>query len=448
MPLQLRYTVCLTANKDTIYYVASASQYSSSSKSEDLLVLMRSDRLPTKFNAEMWRPISSTPLSYFYTSSLYIPGIVTCSVSSDGVFTFRQSSSGTHDHALFVGFRYHPGIKTRKTSNTCSVIGSVGDWERVDLLVSYDVKYFNTQIEVLPEAFNEAGAGGGGNNARMIFFEQEGRRISYAAFDSTGYLNKITSTDLKEVVLPTAPGVLEKVAYGDGQLYIIQATSYQDRDLGAKMYNRTLAVTPFTTSYPNSPGTVFLTDWNIDCSFSRADAQVAKGKLYYICVANETTRNLYIFDSKTRKTQGPVKIVEPSANQISLSIALTLVYDRSQPEEPKFAIVGDKYTVDLQVMNGTSANLTSMKTPDFVLEQNLAWTCRTSKQDRGLAIGGAVSGVLAALLLVWVMVRRRHRRAKEVDMRVKDKELELSVRIKDAKIGEGETKTPERQSSS
>lgn len=102
----------------------------------------------------------------------------------------------------------------------------------------------------------------------------------------------------------------------------------------------------------------------------------------------------------------------------------------------------------MQATNGMSANLTSIETRSFVLEQSLAWACRTSKQDRGLVIGGAVSGALAALLLEWAMVRRRHRRAKKVDMGVKDKELELSVRIRDAKVEEGETKSPERQSSS
>lgn len=69
----------------------------------------------------------------------------------------------------------------------------------MDLLVPGDMGY-NERIEILPEAFNEAGAGSSGNNTRVIFFEPEGR-IRYAAFDSTGYLNKITSTDLKEVVL-------------------------------------------------------------------------------------------------------------------------------------------------------------------------------------------------------------------------------------------------------
>ncbi|KAG0359227.1 hypothetical protein BG005_001173 [Podila minutissima] len=417
----LRGTHCFAANQDTIYFIMTASATEEDSPS--MLVLGRSQRFPTSIEVITWTIISSTPITHFDTVPTFRPHLATyrCSVSSEGVFTFRYQYDDRYDS--FSGFRYDPRIQRQKKTGTCNAITpELGDWERVDLSMPDDVR-FAQKIMVIPEASDAASSSDGtgtstGNDAWMIFFQPKGI-IRYAGFDSASYKEKIYTEDLV-VMDPPASGDLESVAYGDGQLYTIQSTSYHDQALNATRYNRTLAFFPFTASYPDShPGNVSLTDWNVDCDFGSVYSKAAKGKLYYMCLGlvNSTIHNMYIFDSKISTTRGPIKLLGSHVSESNLSSSLTLAYGWSLLKEPQYAIfkLDDiDYAMDVySATNATSGILNPIRMPIYIQKDKLQWKCRSDEQDRRVAIAGAVSGAIAALLLVCRFVWRRRRRAKK-----------------------------------
>ncbi|KAF9337292.1 hypothetical protein BG006_005503 [Podila minutissima] len=428
-------THCFAANQDTIYFIMIAS--ATEGVSPSMLVLGQSQRFPTSIEAITWTIISSTPITYFDTGPTFRPHLATyrCSVSSEGVFTFRYQYDDGYDsisgfpyqyddgYDSLSGFRYDPRIQRQKRTGTCNAITpELGDWERVDLSMPDGVR-FAQKIMVIPEASDAVSSGDGigtttGTDAWMIFFQPKGI-IRYAGFDSTSYKEKIYTEDLV-VMDPPASGDLESVAYGDGQLYTIQSTSYHDQALDATRYNRTLAFFPFTASYPNPhPGKVSLTDWNVDCDFGSVYSKAAKGKLYYMCLGlvNSTIHNMYIFDSKTSSTRGPVKLLKSHVSKSSLSSSLTLAYGWSMLKEPQYAIfkLDDiNYAMDVySATNTTSGVLNPIRMPVYITQEKLQWKCRDDEQDRRVAIAGAVSGAIAALLLVCRFVWRRRRRAKK-----------------------------------
>ncbi|KAG0069440.1 hypothetical protein BGZ92_004676, partial [Podila epicladia] len=336
-------TFCFAANQDTIYFITTAT--ATEGDSPTMIVLGQSQRFPNSLEEITWTIISSTPITHFGTGPTgptFRPELATysCSVSSEGVFTFRYQHVLLYDgYDSISGFRYDPRIQRKKRTGTCNAITpELGDWERVDLLMPDDVRS-DQKIMAIPETSDAASSSDGtgtttGTDARIIFFSPKGV-IRYAGFDSASYKEKIDSKDLP------ASGHLESVAYGDGQLYTIQSTSYHDQALNATRYNRTLAFFPFTASYPDSlTGKVSLTDWNIDCDFGNVYSKAAKGKLYYMCsvLVNSTVYNMYIFDSKTSITRGPVKLLGSHVSGSSRSYPLTLAYGWSVLKEPQYAI--------------------------------------------------------------------------------------------------------------
>lgn len=194
----LRGTHCFAANQDTIYFIMTASATEEDSPS--MLVLGQSQRFPTSIEVITWTIISSTPITHFDTVPTFRPHLATyrCSVSSEGVFTFRYQYDDRYD--IFSGFRYDPRIQRQKKTGTCNAITpELGDWERVDLSMPDDVR-FAQKIMVIPEASDAASSSDGtgtstGNDAWMIFFQPKGI-IRYAGFDSASYKEKIYTEDL------------------------------------------------------------------------------------------------------------------------------------------------------------------------------------------------------------------------------------------------------------
>ncbi|KAG0022568.1 hypothetical protein BGZ81_008475 [Podila clonocystis] len=317
---------CITANEESIYFVASGQNPSINSDVE-LVILAKSNPSPDLRNTT-WTVVSTAPAEKFHGRQLiYNRQKFSCHVDKNGVFTIMAKSWVAADTTVY-RTRYVPSAPLTSDSGTLNPNnGTHGEWIPANMIPPFE--FWNTKRTwILPETVAAA----------FIQYSSSGDKLPPSSKPTLeiGQMNedgRAASENLAETNITDAVGVVYGTFYGDEQLYTTLKVGppIQSNTTQGTTYNQTLVYFPFKAPYSLSspPESVASFQWNLDCRSSNLDsdakAAISKGKLYYFCehpraLAN-TKSNMYIFDSATKENLGPYPLDAGIARETDVLLA-------------------------------------------------------------------------------------------------------------------------------
>ncbi|KAG0025639.1 hypothetical protein BGZ81_006992 [Podila clonocystis] len=267
----------------------------------------------------------------------------------------------------------------------------------------------------------------------------------YELVDKMAYRSQIG--DLFHFKLTENLTTIEKLAYGEGQMYSVLGSGFPSLVPGTDRVtnSKTLLYFPFNPFNSSSilhkpPDSAIAVPWSVKCdavrnSQPRALGFVAKGKFYYVCTVLEWVRpdppyeshrvNLYIHDSKTIQTLGPFTIANIDITT-TYPVRILPVYGASLQDEPQFLAVS-MYTlstgselsmiVDLHALDSPPQTWTEFGIPRSIpTNERLDPSCRTRESNKRLFIAGVVSVVFCiAAIALWIIRWWRQRTKVRMD---------------------------------
>ncbi|KAF9309603.1 hypothetical protein BG003_009557 [Podila horticola] len=249
--------------------------------------------------------------------------------------------------------------------------------------------------------------------------------FQYAHIKSTGFNIEITERDLSQVQMPNPRGFVYKMAYGDGQMYVLlKGDNITPYDYARPAYNTTLSYfplkAPFTLASP--PASTISTPWFLDCedtSTNTTVAAAANGKFYFVCPSYLSKRpysRLYIFDSNTNQPTGSYGLSDyDKVLAIDLSTATmgaTLVAEDISRSLPGHTSNGGRGGLGIGVGGGGS----SWNTAKYMTQSDEA-TCTSScsSDPSFVTILVIVVSIVTILAMAWLFIKIWRDRRKSVE---------------------------------
>ncbi|KFH65617.1 hypothetical protein MVEG_09093 [Podila verticillata NRRL 6337] len=360
-----------------------------------------------------------------------------CNLHKNGVFTFRLADGG--------GLHYDPMAPKTPQYQTCSSDSSgLGEWILSDLVDPIAFPGW-PKLFIQPEIVDSDGDSNGGytEGDEMVIYRpplnvQGPPTLWLARIRKEALLANITSDDLSPpVMLSEKNATIEVIEYGDSQIFSVLASEPKIPVVGTNQttYSKSLMYFPLQVPFHlTSPPTAAISvPWNVDCGLlDFFVAAVAKAKFYYICSAFDSstkirTYRLYIFDSKTRQTQGPFTSQDENTPVMNKLARLLPVYGGPQQDEPQFLVVNwlaqynepadpsAKYyvptAIDLHALNSSSQAWPRFSLPESIpVGEGLGPSCHTRRSSQKLVIASIVSGLFGIVVVVILVFRWRRKR--------------------------------------
>ncbi|KAF9391495.1 hypothetical protein CPB97_006413 [Podila verticillata] len=438
MAIQLKGPACIAVSQDSMYAVIEGSYPLGGDNS--LLTLVKTEYPTAAAGNNTWTVVSTMPAITFWTEDYNVFGQVNeavCIVHKNGVFTFRLSDGG--------GLHYDPMAPKTPQYQTCSSGSSgLGEWILSDLV---DPNGFPgwPRLYIRPEIVGSDNDSNGGysDGDEMVIYRpplnvQGPPTLWFARIKKEALLANITSDDLSPpVMLSEKNATIEVIEYGDSQIFSVLAFEPKIPLVGTNQttYNKTLMYFPLQAPFHlTSPPTAAVSvPWNVDCGLLDVSvAAVAKARFYYVCSGYDLpkkrrTFRLYIFDSKTRQTQGPFTSQSDNTPIANPFVHLFPVYNASYQDEPQFLVANwlaqynepadpsAKYyvptVIDLHALNSSPQAWPRFSLPESIpVGKDLGPSCHTRRSSQKLAIASIVSGLFGAAVVAILVFRWRRKR--------------------------------------
>ncbi|KAI9236489.1 MAG: hypothetical protein BYD32DRAFT_437392 [Podila humilis] len=410
---------CIAANHNSVYYIAKT--FIGTAKA---FVLVKTSSF-TASSTNTWSVVSVTPSANL--ASVRVWDFINdsdCSVDSNGVFTWRS-----YMDQFTKSIRYDPNAPWISTSGTTNPGNKThGEWNSVMLTQPGS---FHGQIQLIDDTSDA-------KDTLVVYFPQASDRDPASLGPSIEYVTvktekdkiDMSKTNLARAQLAITNSTVHNVAFGDGQLFsILRSAPVEAPDASIK-YNKNLFYFPFTPNLVLSspPASMVTIPWDPMCRDhpydDQSEAAVANGKFYYLCEAPEIPSqpkysNLYIYDSVTSMTRGPVRL-EGTFNMRHFTLAYG---SAASPADPQFIFLNSNRTVQVvDLATGTGAFVTmtnitgTMKPPALTVDPlpitSDATACVGSCKHTGVIVAATVVPILvfaaAAAYLLW----RRRKKAR------------------------------------
>ncbi|KAF9390111.1 hypothetical protein CPB97_009913 [Podila verticillata] len=143
MAVQLKGTVCMAVNQDSMYVVIEGSQ--SPGGGDGLLTLIKAEHPTMDAGNNTWTVVSTMPARSVWDDYDVFPEIrsASCSLDKTGVFTLRLLDGS--------GLRYDPMAKKTPQYQTCSSDSNgLGEWRRAFLVTPTEEFIFKKYV-IRPE---------------------------------------------------------------------------------------------------------------------------------------------------------------------------------------------------------------------------------------------------------------------------------------------------------
>jgi hypothetical protein len=127
---------------------------------------------------------------------------------------------------------------------------------------------------------------------------------------------------------------------------------------------------------------------------------------------------MYIYDSKSRQTQGPFTLPNITSTTSYLNNRLIPVYSATEQNEPRFLVVNlfplpsVPGAIDLHALGSNSSQAwTDFRLPDRLqVDEGLEPSCRTREGTKRLVTAVILSGVFVVFVAIFLLIRLRRKR--------------------------------------